>query len=218
MRNFENRKALAEVLDETHKKVVIETLGRVGIEIVSNSWHEIDDILQADNEAAYKKLDEDDMLSRVEYTGDDSFYYGALTPIGNLFGESYTLLTSGQTDYSGHISKESLLGDQKYERQIRLCPPNIDETFPDTTSLYVLRDIPPVVVRGQAIIDIIGERSDTDGTETVSDIEIIERAQKEYGTDGFTYVSEEMAGRVIAALRADVSRTFNISEFHGLKR
>lgn len=206
MRNFENRKALAEVLDETHKKVVIETLGRIGIEIMSNSWHEIDDA----REEAYKKLDEGDDLAHVEYTSDDLFYYGGVTPVGSLFGEPYTLLSSGKTRYISHLPHEPSLGDQKYERQIELCPPRIDDTFPHVTSLYVLRDIPPVVVRGQAIIDIIGERS----TETVSDIEIIERAQKEFGAEGFTYASEEMAARVINALRTDTSRTLNIYDFY----
>lgn len=190
MRNFENRIALAEVLDRTHKKVIIETLGRFGAKIASNSWSEIDDVMQADNQALGRRLIEADLNRHyVEYVGEDVSTWGGAISVGELFGETHTLLRSGQTDYLNHIAEGTSLGSHKYERRIGLYAPSTQDTFPDFTSLYVLRDMPPVVVHGGAIAEIVGYDSDSAQVATIPDTEIIERAQKEIGPKGFEYLS-----------------------------
>jgi hypothetical protein len=205
MKSFENRLALGEVLDDVHRYTLAEALGGVGINLARNSWSEIEAAVSKE----WPPLPQDTFLSILEYYNDDAYAYGGDTSIGELFGEEYVLTTSGRTPFfSENDSSRAGLGDDTYRRRIELFTPSSD-TCPDFTSIYLLRDMPPMAVHADALIELdLLERE-----EVPSDTWIIEWAQKKYGPERVQYISEAMAARIIHALQTDRKRLYNTNLF-----
>lgn len=207
MRNFEHRIALPQVLDLVHRKTITATLGMVGLRVSGESWQEIDDTLAAHPEVRTHFENYD--LDGVEY-GDDVSVYNAGEMVGELFGQPYQLLMSETTPYLDATLKSGLRGGRMHQRRLGLWSSEVADWMPDFTSLYLLRDMPPVAVRGGAIIEVVGERAFTHGTESVPDGEIIETAQKVFGDEGVIFIDEDFAYKAIRALMKDRTRTFHI--------
>src|SRR5687768_13450933 len=163
MRNFEHRIALPQVLDQIHLKTVTRTLGLIGLRVSGESWQEIDDTLAVHPEV-YKHFEDYD-LDGVEY-GDNVDVYSAGQWVGELFGQPYQLLMSETTPYLDATLVGSPRKERMYQRRLGLWSDEVANWMPDFTSIYLLRDMPPVAVRGGAIIEAIGERAYTHGPES----------------------------------------------------
>lgn len=210
MRNFEHRIALPKVLDHVHRKTITATLGMVGVRVSGESWQEIDDTLAAHPEVRrYFEYFESYDLDSVEY-GDDVSVHNARQMVGELFGQPYQLLMSETTPYLDATLAGIPRSERIYQRRLGLWSDEVADWMPDFTSLYLLRDMPPVAVRGGAIIEVIGERAFTHGPESVPDSEIIETAQKVFGDEGVVFIDEDFAHRAIRALMKDRTRTFHL--------
>ncbi|HEU5121369.1 MAG TPA: hypothetical protein VFT59_00855 [Candidatus Saccharimonadales bacterium] len=207
MGGFEHRIALPGVLDNVHRRTVMRTLGRAGANFTSGSWQEVDAAALAYRD----KLDQGDILRDVEYVGENPDCYGAVTPIGPLFGEMYTLTMSGRTPYFANIDTNSSLGADKFKRRIGLFKSPFDE-FPDFTSIYLLRDMPPIAVHADAHIQVVGDTWMRG--EVLQDTEIIRRAEAAFGGAGVEYIQENIARQAIRALLTDTSRTLNITDYY----
>lgn len=211
MRNFEHRIALPKVLDQIHRKTLTETLGRCGLKVSGESWQEIDDTLAAHPEI-HEYLEEYD-LDGVEY-GDDEEGYGTGEIVGELFGQPYELLASETTPYLDATLVGSPRSERMYQRRLGLWSDEVARWMPQFTSIYLLRDMPPVAVRGGAIMAVAGERLYADGIESIPDAEIIETAQKVFGDEGVIFIDEDFAHRAIRSLMKDKTRTFHINSFY----
>ncbi|HET6747418.1 MAG TPA: hypothetical protein VFH06_04915 [Candidatus Saccharimonadales bacterium] len=208
MRSFENRLALGEVLDDVHRETVAKTLGGLGIRLTeSATWDDIEAVLRKERPA----LLSDTYVSDIEYFNDNPYRFGGDTSIGELFGEEYVLTKSGRVPSFDTISDPGELGNDKYRRRIELFTETHD-TCPDFTSIYFIPDTPPLAVHVRALIEIHAgywERG-----ETMPEAQIIEQVQKLYGSRGVEYISEEMAARIMHALRMDRKRLFNSKLFY----
>ena len=207
MRNFEHRIALPKVLDHIHRKTITATLGMIGVRVSGESWQEIDDTLAA-HPKVRRRFDGYD-LDSVEY-GDDMRVHDAGEMVGELFGQPYQLLMSETTPYLDETLAGVSRSEHIYQRRLGLWSGEVANWMPDFTSLYLLRDMPPVVVRGGVIIEVGGERLDIQGLESIPDGEIIETARKDFGNEGVIFIDEDFAHRAIRALMKDRTRTFHI--------
>jgi hypothetical protein len=207
MRSFENRVALAEVLDNVHRQTVAEALGGLGVQLVHASWDEIEVALSEQKPT----LPEGTFLSEVEYFNEDPMALGGTIPVGSLFNEDYVLTKSGRRPSVDMGSDSVGLGVDKYRRRIELFAAS-NNTYPDFTSIYLIPDTPPIAVHADALIEL---HADAWGRgEVIPETEIIEKIQKELGPKGVRYISEEMAKRVMYALRNDMKRLYNTDLFH----
>jgi len=152
-------------------------------------------------------------LSKVEYTGENTARLGGDIPIGTLFGEVYVLTKSERApSFDTQLDSTSLGGDI-YRRHIELYTPS-DDTFPDFTRIYLIPDAPPLAIHAHALIDLHTDLWNQG--EVMPDTDLIEKAQRGFGTKGIEYISEEMAKRLIFALQNEKKRLYNTDQYFGL--
>jgi len=207
MRSFENRLALGEVLDDVHRQTVASALASVGIMLAGESWNEIQDAV---DEQKILPFPSGTYLDKLEYIGDDPTEIGGTTSAGTLFGEEYVLARSGRAPSFSESDRVGL-GDDKYRRRIELFAAS-NNTFPDFTSVYLIPDAPPIAVYANSLIELHTDAWNKG--KIIPETEIIEKIQKGVGSKGVEYIGEEMAKRVIQALRTDQRRLYNTDQFH----
>lgn len=194
MAKFENLRKLPEVLDDVHRRTVIDTLGKLGVELSRRApWREV--------EAAIK----DNRMSKSNYSPSSVKYESSMV-LGPFVGSYHMLDYSTTTEYAEDredVVSTLNIGSSKWHRELLLK--DARKSRP-SGRVAVLRDAQPLVFHLDDYT-YIQQKIPIGEFVTLPEHTVAERVKEAFGPEAVEYLTDEMAGTIIAALQA--ARTSN---------
>ncbi|HKU18210.1 MAG TPA: hypothetical protein VJP80_02960 [Candidatus Saccharimonadales bacterium] len=186
MKEFQNRLALPRVLDEVHRRTVMETLGSLDVELPDDSWESIQ--VACDGVAETH----DFIPQIVEYSGDHRF--GPVYP--NRLGDQAFLIESKPLE-SHMESSDYRMGGDLYNRRIIM---GLAERNSRAT-LYLISDAPPYIIHEDDAR--YAELLEPELITLPNEGALLTTVQAAFGKEAVEFISEDVAAGIMHALQSD---------------
>lgn len=191
MKQFENRIALPEVVDEMHRETIAREIGSRGITLARPDWAEIERALEVDYT--------DELLLEKDWS---KVCYDDAPLVGPFFDDKYYALHSSECAFyyiSMPDTKTHLVNCEPFMREIYFNDPH-QRQDQELTRMVFSPDSPPALVHGDDY-HYVTHSLGAINPDSHSPFTWINKIEEAFGAGAVDRVSEQAAKSLITALR-----------------